>query len=152
MRETSHDVGGSASSAISRLTGQARGAGQAAGGPIVLGAAAALVGMIAGALVPVSQQEERALGSLAGQLRGKGRDLAQEVVNRGAQVVGDTIGAAKETAQAHGLTADRPVGELIGDLKSGDLIGHVKQAGHDVADAGKNSLRSQFDDRGGRQG
>jgi hypothetical protein len=142
-RETSHDLGGGASRTLGRLGGQVRGARQV-GSAIALGAGAALVGLIAGALVPVSDQEERMLGGFAGRLRSKGRDLAQDVVNRGAQVAGDALGAAKDSAQAHGLTADRPVGELLGDLKSGDLIGHVKQAAHEVADAGKGSLHSQF--------
>jgi len=149
-RETSHDLGSGASKVLGRLGGQARGAGQA-GSAIALGAGAALVGLVAGALVPVSDQEERMLGGFAGQLRSKGRDLAQDVVNRGAQVAGDALGAAKDSAQAHGLTADKPVGELLGDLKSGDLIGHVKQAAHEVADAGKGSLQSQFGNGGGDQ-
>jgi len=158
-RETSHDMGSGASKALGRLGGQARGGGYAAGkgarsltgNPIALGAAAALVGLVAGALIPVSDQEERALGSLAGQVRSKGRDLAQDVVNRGAQVAGDALGAAKDSAQAHGLTADKPVGELIGDLRSGELIGHVKQAAQEVADAGKGSLQSQLGSQGGGQ-
>ena len=115
-----------------------------AGNPIALGVVGALVGIVAGAALPVSEQEERALGNLAGDLRGRGRELAQQVVDRGAQVAGDALGAAKDSAQAHGLSADRPVGELLGDLKSGDLLGHAKQAAQEVVAAGKDSLHTQL--------
>ena len=66
-----------------------------------------------------------------------------------AQVAGDALGAVKESAQAHGLTADKPIGELANDLKSGELLGHVKQAAQEVASASKQSLRSQLRDEKG---
>lgn len=141
VRETAHDLGDRTDSGKSL-----------AGNPIAMGAAAALAGLIVGALVPVSEQEERALGGLAGELRTKGRDLAQEVVDRGAQVAGDALGAVKDSAQAHGLTADKPVGELLGELKSGELLGHVKQAASEVVDAGKGSVQSQLADQPKDQG
>ena len=143
LKETSHDMGSSASGAVGRLS---NGKGGLAGNPVVLGSAAALVGLVAGVLIPVSEQEERALGAVAGRVRTRGRDLAQDVVNRGAQVAGEALGAAKDSAQAHGLTGDRPIGELVGDLKSGELLGHVKQAAQEVADASKDSVRSQLND------
>lgn len=135
VRETTHD-----------LAGKNKGGGirSLASNPIAIGAAAALVGLIVGALIPVTDQEERALGSLAGQLRDKGRDAAQTLVDRGAQVAGDAVGTLKDSAQTHGLTGARPVGELLGDLKSGELLGHVKQAAQDVVEAGKGSVRTQL--------
>jgi hypothetical protein len=147
VRTASHDLGTGTSSALNRFSAQARkgtGAQSLLGTPVVLGTAAALVGLVAGALIPVSDKEEQALGSVAGRLRSQGRDLAQDVVNRGAQVAGDALGAVKDRAQAHGLTGDKPVGELLGDLKSGELLGHVKQAAQEIAGAGKDSLRSQL--------
>ena len=147
VRAASHDLSASTSSAANRFGTQARrgtGARSLAGTPIVLGSAAALVGLVAGALIPVSAREEEALGGFAGRLRGQGRDLAQGVVDRGAKVASDALDAVKDRAQAHGLTADRPVGELLGDLKSGELLGHVKQAAQEVAGASKDSLHSQL--------
>ena len=141
LRETSHDLKNSASGTLGDLR---RGRGGLAGNPVVLGSAAALVGLVAGVLIPVSEQEERALGTVAGRLRTQGRDLAQVVVDRGAQVAGDALGAVKDSAQAHGLTADKPIGKLVGDLKSGELLGHVKQAAQEVAGASKESVRSQL--------
>lgn len=149
--ETSHDLQNSTSSTINRVAGWIRGKGQGGGqtgspisNPVVLGTASALVGLVAGALIPVSDEEERALGSFAGTLKAKGRDLAQDVVNRGAQVAGDTLGAVKDSAQTHGLTADKPIGDLLGELKSGELLSHAKQAAQEVADTSKESVQPQM--------
>ena len=152
VRTASHGIADSTSGAVNHLSAQARqgtGARSLAGTPVVLGTAAALVGLVAGALIPLTDREEAALGGLAGQLRGKGRDLAQDVVDRGAQVAGEALEAVKDRAQAHGLTGERPIGELLGDLKSGELLDHVKQAAQEVAGAGKDSLRSQLKGDGG---
>ena len=141
VKEVSNDMGNSASGAIGRLRG---GKGGLAGNPVVLGSAAVLVGLVAGVLIPVSTQEERALGAVAGRLRTRGRTLAQDVVDRGAQVAGDALGAVRDSAQAHGLTADKPIGELVGDIRSGELLGQVKQAVQEVAGASRDSVRSQL--------
>lgn len=141
LKEASNDMGNSASGAIGRLQG---GKGGLAGNPVVLGSAAVLVGLVAGVLIPVSTQEERALGAVAGRLRTRGRTLAQDVVDRGAQVAGDALGAVRDSAQAHGLTADKPIGELVGDIRSGELLGQVKQAAREVAGASRDSVRSQL--------
>lgn len=147
-RRTSHDLGDRAAA----LTGTSGGARALAGSPLAMGAGAALVGLIVGALVPLSDSEEEALGGFADQLRSQGRDLAQQAVDRGAEVAGEALGAAKDSAQAHGFTADKPVGELLGDLRSGDLADHVKQAGHEVLDAGKDSLQAKLGSEGERPG
>ena len=141
LKEASNDMGNSASGAIGRLQG---GKGGLAGNPVVLGSAAVLVGLVAGVLIPVSTQEERALGAVAGRLRTRGRTLAQDVVDRGAQVAGDALGAVRDSAPAHGLTADKPIGELVGDIRSGELLGQVKQAAREVAGASRDSVRSQL--------
>jgi hypothetical protein len=140
LRETTHDMTNGASRTVARQGG-ARGL---ASNPVVLGSAAALVGLVAGALIPLSNSEENALRNVAGQLRTKGRAFAQDLTDRGAQVASDALGAVKDSAQAHGLTADKPIGELVGDLKSGELLGQVKQAAQEVASAGKESVQAQM--------
>ena len=147
VRTASQQLGDSTSDTVHRLSEQARRGGGAqplVSTPIVQGTAAALVGLVAGALLPVSASEQQALGSFAGRVRTSGRDLAQDVVDRSAQVAGDALEAVKDRAQAHGLTGERPVGELLGDLKSGELLGHVKQAAQEVVEAGKDSARAQL--------
>jgi hypothetical protein len=165
-RETAHDLQSGLSNTVGHLSAQARqgsdvlkaggasasksGGGALAsvgGNPVMFGAAAALIGLVAGVLIPVSDEEQQAMANMADQLRSKGRDLAQDAVDRGAQVAGGALGAAKDSAQAHGLTTDRPVGEILNELKSGALIDHVKQAAQEVATAGKESLQGQIAER-----
>ena len=112
--------------------------------PFALGAVAALVGMVAGSLIPTTDEEERALGATADKLRSAGRDLAQDVVDRGTRVASEALGAVKDSAEAHGLTGDKPVGEMVADLKSGALAGAVKQVAGEAVGAGKDSVQTHF--------
>lgn len=136
-RRSSHDLGdrlrgGTAGKPLSSLLTN----------PLALGAGAAVAGLVAGAVIPISASEEKMLGNVASQLRTKGRTAAQGLLDRGAQVGGDAVAALKESAGAHGLTADKPVGELLSDVKSGQLMRDVKEAALEVVEAGKDSLRS----------
>jgi ElaB/YqjD/DUF883 family membrane-anchored ribosome-binding protein len=161
VREKSHDLTSGASNAFGRTgdsIGERAGSLQegttsmaqsgrntlasVASNPFALGAIAALVGIVAGALLPVSEQEEAAFGSTATKLRTAGRDLAQDVVDRGSRVVADTLEAIKGSADAHGLTTDKPIGELLTDVKSGDLLGNVKQVAQETLQAGKDSAQT----------
>ena len=163
VREKSHDLTAGASDAFGRIGDGAadRGASlqegthsmaqtgrstlaSVASNPFALGAVAALVGIVAGALLPTSDQEEAALGSAATKLRTAGRDLAQDVVDRGGRIATDTLEAVKGSAEAHGLTTDKPVGELLADVKSGDLLGNVKQVAQETLQAGKDSAQTHI--------
>lgn len=115
--------------------------------PFALGAVAAIVGLVAGSLIPTSDQEEHALGATADRLRSAGRDLAQDVVDRGGRVANEALGAVKDSAQAHGLTIDKPIGEVVANLKSGSLVDAAKQVASETVDAGKQSAQTHF---GGR--
>ncbi|WP_267382442.1 MULTISPECIES: hypothetical protein [unclassified Sphingomonas] len=112
--------------------------------PFALGAAAALVGIIAGALIPTLRKEEEALGSVATKLRVAGRDLAQDVIDHGGQVVGETFAAAKGSADAHGLSGAKPVGELFADVKSGALAKDIRQVAHETLQAGRDSTETHL--------
>ena len=163
LRETSHDLTANASDALHRLGNSTDKHGAAlqegtqhmanssrnafsaiASNPFALGGIAALVGLVAGSLLPVSDEEQHALGATASKLRTAGRDLAQDVVDRGGHVATDTLEAIKGSAEAHGLTGDRPVGELLGDVKSGDLLGNVKQVAQETLQAGKDSAQTHL--------
>jgi len=115
-----------------------------AGNPFALGAIAAVVGAVAGSLLPTFEQEEAALATTAATLREKGRDLAQDFVDRGTQVATDTLDAVKDSAGAHGLTADKPIGDIAAELKSGDLAGHVKAVTQETLQAGQGSASRQL--------
>ncbi len=114
------------------------------GNPFALGAAAALVGIIAGALIPTLRKEEEALGSVATKLRVAGRDLAQDVVDRGGHVVEDTLGAVKGSADAHGLSSAKPIGEVFADVKSGALVEDVKHVAQEALQAGRDSAQTHL--------
>lgn len=114
------------------------------GNPFALGAAAALVGIIAGTLIPTVRKEEEALGSVATKLRVAGRDLAQDVVDRGGHVVEDTLGAVKGSADAHGLSSAKPIGEVFADAKSGALVEDVKHVAQEAMQAGRDSAQAHL--------
>lgn len=159
-RETGNDVSSGAGDALDRVKDAARERGTAikegnpdmtrsardtlssvARNPFALGGIAAVVGIVAGALIPTLDEEEAALGSVATNVRTAGRDLAQDVVDRGGQIANETLDAVKSSAEARGLTRDKPVGELVGDLKSGDLGENVKQVVQETLQAGNDSAQ-----------
>lgn len=112
--------------------------------PLALGGFAAVVGLVAGALLPTLDEEEAALGSVATKVRTAGRDLAQDVVDRGGRIANETLDAVKGSAEAHGLTSGKPVGELLSDVRSGDLVGNVKQVAQEALQAGKDSAQTHL--------
>jgi ElaB/YqjD/DUF883 family membrane-anchored ribosome-binding protein len=174
-RETKHDLTAYASKAADRLSDSAQHGGEAfnqgvgsmarstrqtiasvTANPFALGAIAAVVGLVAGALIPATEQEERALGDTADRLRSAGRDLAQDVVDRGGRVASEALGALQDSAAAHGLTADKPIGEVAAGIKSGALVDDVKTVASDAVGAGKASAQAHFAapaaDGGGQNG
>jgi hypothetical protein len=50
----------------------------------------------------------------------------------------------KDSAQAHGLTIDKPIGDVAADLKSGALVGAVKDVASETLEAGKASAQTHF--------
>lgn len=134
LQEGTQDMASSTRNAVSSITSN----------PFALGSIAALVGLVAGSLLPVSDEEKHALSSAATKLRTAGRDLAQDVVDRGGHIATDTIDAIKGSAEAHGLSGDRPVSELLGDVRNGDLLGNVKQVAQETLQAGKDSAQTHL--------
>lgn len=104
---------------------------------IALGGVAAVAGLIAGSLFPVSEAEERAFGSTAGKLKTAATDAAQELADKGGLVVNQALDTARDSAAREGLTADRPIGEAVAALKSGELVESVKHVATDVLETGK---------------
>ena len=111
---------------------------------LALGAIAAVVGLVAGAIIPTSDEEQEALGSTAAKLRQSGSGLAQSLVDKASNVASDAVGAVKDSAASHGLTADKPVGDVLADGKSGALIDDVKRVASETMDAGRQSAQDQF--------
>ncbi|MGK6323107.1 DUF3618 domain-containing protein [Sphingomonas sp. DT-51] len=105
--------------------------------PIALGGLAAVAGLIVGSLLPTSETEERAFGATAGKLKAAASDAAQELADKGGQVVNQALDTARDSAAREGLTADRPIGEAVAALKSGELAESVRHVAADVLETGK---------------
>jgi hypothetical protein len=162
-RRTSHDITQGAGRAYGRLSDAAGRGGSAlqkgtqtmaisardtlssiGKNPFALGVIAAVIGAVAGALLPTFEQEEVVFGSAATKLRTAGSDLAQDVVDRGRRVVTETLDAVKDSANAHGLTAGKPIGEVVADLRTGDLLGQVKDVAQEALQAGQDSAHKHL--------
>ena len=161
-----HDVRDQVGGAVSTLGTTAQGAAQRAGGalaqggqatgqvgsnlvatladsPVLLGALGLAAGALLGALLPQSDQEEAALGGIAGQARDTARSLAQEAVDRGGRVAQTALDAGRSSASEHGLTSGKSAGNLVDAALSGDLAGNAKQVAQDVLRAGDEAVRKE---------
>ena len=133
------------------LSSGGRSAGQAGGNliaaitesPVMLGALGLAAGALLGALLPQSDQEEAALGGIAGQARDAVSNIAHEGMERGGRVVQAVTDSARASAQDKGLTADKSPGQLVDAALGGDLAGSVKQVSSDVLRAGDEAIRKE---------
>ncbi|WP_267395787.1 hypothetical protein [Sphingomonas sp. GC_Shp_5] len=114
-----------------------------ASNPLALGGIAAVVGLIAGSLIPTFEGEERAFGSTANKLRESGRGMAQDLADTGGRVVNQVLDTALESADREGLSPDKPIGETFAALKSGELVASVKQVAADALEAGKGAAQAE---------
>jgi ElaB/YqjD/DUF883 family membrane-anchored ribosome-binding protein len=160
LRETSHDAQGGLADAVSgeqfgrgayTLHQRSRNMAQNTrtsftslkSNPLALGGLAAVAGLILGSLLPTSDAEENALGSAAGKLKATGRDMAQDLADKGGQVVNQMLDTARDSANREGLTTAKPIGEAVAALKSGELVGSVKQVAADALEAGKGAAEAE---------
>ena len=160
LADGAHELRDWASEAAGHLLGKAPGAnGQApgvgrspqpAGGnllatitdnPMLLGAIGLALGALLGGIVPQADQEQAALGDIAGKARAAARDLAQEAVDRGGKVAQQVLDAGLDSTRAHGLTGDKTVGAFVDETLSGDLVSNVQQVAQDVLKAGDSAFR-----------
>jgi len=81
--------------------------------PLEMGLVCLATGLVAGLLVPTADVVNRRLGPAADRLRDRSREAGQEMMEKGKRVAGAAVSAAKEEAEAQGLTA-----ENIGDKAS----------------------------------
>ena len=144
-------VSGAAQYAGSQLTQGGQAAQQMGGtliaaladSPVLLGALGLAAGALLGALVPQSDQEEAALGGIAGQTRETARGLAQEAVDRGGRVAQTVLDAGRSSVSEHGLTSGKSAGGMVDTALSGDLAGNAKQVAQDVLRAGDEAVRKE---------
>ena len=133
------------------LSSGGKSAGQAGGNlvaaitesPVLLGALGLAAGALLGALLPHSDQEEAALGGIAGQARDAVRNLANEGMERGGRVMQAVTDSAKSGVHGQGLAGEKSAGQLVDAALSGDLAGNVKQLAGDVLRAGDEAVRKE---------
>lgn len=173
VTEKAHDLQDHASGAAGAVGSAAQGAGQAignaaqraggamaqggqavgqAGGdlvtkltetPVLLGALGLAAGALLGALLPHLEQEEAALGGIAGQTRETIKSLAQGAVDKGSHVAQAVLDKGSDSAEAHGLTGAKGPGQLVDAAMSGDLAKDLKQVAADVLQSGDDAVRKQ---------
>jgi hypothetical protein len=112
---------------------------------VLLGALGLAAGALLGALIPQSDEEEAALGGIAGQARDAARTLAQEAANRGGSVAQAVLKAGQDSVAQHGLasTEGKSVGGIVDAVLSGDVAANAKQVAQDVLRAGDEAVRKE---------
>ncbi len=111
--------------------------------PVLLGALGLAAGALLGALLPVSEQEEAALGGIAGQARDAAASLANEGLERGKTVAQAVADKGRASADAHGLAGGKSAGELLDAALGGDLAGNAKAVVQDVLQTGEEAVRKE---------
>ncbi len=140
-----------ASYAGGALSSGGKSAGQAGGNliaaisesPVLLGALGLAAGALLGALLPHSDQEEAALGGIAGQARDAARTLASETIERGGRVIQAVTASARDGVHGQGLAGEKTPGQLVDAALSGDLASNVKSVAGDVLRAGDEAIRKE---------
>jgi len=97
--------------------------------PVLLGALGFAGGAILGALVPLSEAEEKTLGGIGWQVRETATSLAQGAVDTGGEVVKEALEAGLDKAKAHGLSGDSTVKDVVDTVTSGE----IRETAEDVA-------------------
>ena len=115
--------------------------------PVVLGALGLAAGALLGTILPISDQEQRQLGGVAGQLRNQAADAAQDLLEQGKAAASTVASAAwqagQNTASEQGLTGEKTPGQYVDAALRGELAGSAAKAAHDSLRAGDEALRDR---------
>ena len=111
--------------------------------PMALGAIGLAAGALVGLLLPHSEQEEAAFGGAAGQVRNAARGVAQSVVDQGSGLARQVMDTARESAASHGFTTNKSLDDVVGDIKSGNIVDNAKQVVQEVLNAGEQALKKE---------
>lgn len=74
--------------------------------PLEMGLVCLATGLVAGLLVPTAEVVNRRLGPTADRLRDRSREAGHEMIEKGRRVADAAVSAAKDEAEAQGLTAE----------------------------------------------
>lgn len=119
--------------------------------PVLLGALGLAAGAMLGALLPVSEQEETALGGVAGQTRDAVTSLAQQGLESGKTVTQSVMEKGRASADAHGMMSGKTAGQFVDAALSGQLAGDAKAVIQDVLKTGDEAVRKEVAPVGGQK-
>ena len=111
--------------------------------PVMLGALGLAAGALLGALLPVSDQEEAALGGIASQARDAATRLAQQGLESGKTVAQTVLEEGRASADAHGLTDGKSAGQFVDAAISGELAGTAKAVVQEVLQTSDEAIRKE---------
>lgn len=72
--------------------------------PLGVGAGFFALGLLSGLLLPATRREDRMLGQMSDEVKHRAKEAGEELLERGQDIAGATMAAAKEEAEAQGLT------------------------------------------------
>ena len=75
--------------------------------PLAVGAGFFAAGLLSGLLLPSTRREDRVLGPMADEVKHRAKEVGEELMERGQEIAGATMAAAKEEAEAQGLMPDQ---------------------------------------------
>jgi ElaB/YqjD/DUF883 family membrane-anchored ribosome-binding protein len=105
-----------------------RAAGMAQENPLGLAIGAAAIGFLVGLLVPSTQMEDERLGDLADQVKSKAVETGQEALDRGKQVVQESVESAVSTAKETGREQAQDLASSASD-SAREVVEAAKDAG-----------------------
>jgi len=111
------------------------------GNPLLLGALGLAAGACLAAVLPASQAETSAASGAVDRAVQAVRSLAKEAIDRGGVVAHRMVDAGLASAEEHGLTSEKPVGETVDDATSGKLVADAKEIARDAVEAGREALK-----------
>ena len=111
--------------------------------PVMLGALGLAAGALLGALLPVSEQEEAALGGIAGQARDAATSLAQQGLASGKAVGEAVMEKGRASVDAHGIAGGKSAGQLVDAALSGELAGNAKAVVQEMLQTGDEAVRKE---------
>jgi vacuolar-type H+-ATPase subunit H len=98
--------------------------------PLIVGAAAVAVGLVAGLLLPSTHCEDEALGTTRDELLGRARETGRDVLEKGKQVAQTAVQTLKTEAEQQGFTPQ-------------DIVEKVRTIGRDVVEQAKTEAQRE---------
>lgn len=104
--------------------------------PLEMGLVCLATGLVAGLLVPTAEVVNRRVGPAADRLRDRSREAGHEMIEKGRRVADAAVSAAKNEAEAQGLTAESMGDKAAAVANRGTEAGKQKAREEGLAGSG----------------